>query len=198
MQNEPEHTLLLWHRFQQGDVQAFEALYRQHAPILIAYARKLTNDEHLLHDSMQELFTRLWKVRQTLTSPQNVQAYLLSSLRREVLRQLKKDLPETLHDSHHQPAEHSTEEMLIQRQQEHQRNELLVQAVKQLPARQQEAIFLKYFAHLSFQEIANVMDISIKGVYKIIYKAIDNLKENPFLQRLFGVTAIFLLSGGVV
>jgi len=56
----------------------------------------------------------------------------------------------------------------------------------QLPARQREVIFLKYYNNLSYEEIAGIMGIEQDSVYKLTYKALEKL------QKLFAVVVLFL------
>jgi RNA polymerase sigma factor (sigma-70 family) len=47
----------------------------------------------------------------------------------------------------------------------------------QLTPRQREVIYLRFFEELSYEEIAGMLDISVKGAYKLSYRALDALKE---------------------
>lgn len=48
-------------RAQQGDVQAFEALYREHSPAVYALCRRMSGDEHIARDLVQDAFVRAWQ-----------------------------------------------------------------------------------------------------------------------------------------
>jgi RNA polymerase sigma-70 factor (ECF subfamily) len=49
-------------RAQHGDVQAFEVLYRTHAPAVHALCRRMTGgDERLCRDLVQDVFVRAWQ-----------------------------------------------------------------------------------------------------------------------------------------
>jgi RNA polymerase sigma factor (sigma-70 family) len=58
----------------------------------------------------------------------------------------------------------------------------LHKALDNLPPRQKEVIFLRFFENLSFEEISAVMGIEQSSVYKIIYKAIHNLQGKLLLE----------------
>ena len=47
-----------------------------------------------------------------------------------------------------------------------------------LSERQREAIYLKFYQNMSFEEIALMMDISPRAVYKLIYRAIEVLQKS--------------------
>ena len=71
--------------------------------------------------------------------------------------------------------ESSHESKLVLDQGEKLRSEILREAIGKLPDRQKEALYLKYYGERSFEEIADIMEISTRAVYKLIYKAIDYL-----------------------
>jgi RNA polymerase sigma-70 factor, ECF subfamily len=48
-------------RAQQGDVAAFESLYRAHSPQILALCRRMTGDERLARDLSQDAFVRAWE-----------------------------------------------------------------------------------------------------------------------------------------
>lgn len=48
-------------RARRGDADAFEQLYREHAPWVYALARRMAEDETLAKDMTQEIFIRLWQ-----------------------------------------------------------------------------------------------------------------------------------------
>jgi RNA polymerase sigma factor (sigma-70 family) len=54
----------------------------------------------------------------------------------------------------------------------------LQQALNTLTPRQREAIFLRFYEELSYEEIAGVLDISTKATYKIVARALLQLKRS--------------------
>ena len=60
----------------------------------------------------------------------------------------------------------------------------LMECVNSLPNRQKEAIFLKYYEGLTYEEIENVMSLNYQSVVNLIHKGINNLKANGALKLL--------------
>jgi RNA polymerase sigma-70 factor (ECF subfamily) len=52
-------------RAQQGDVQAFESLYRANAPAVYALCRRMIGDEREARDLVQDIFVRAWEKLRT-------------------------------------------------------------------------------------------------------------------------------------
>jgi RNA polymerase sigma-70 factor (ECF subfamily) len=48
-------------RAQQGDVEAFESIYRTHAPAIYALCRRMIGDERDARDLVQDVFVRAWQ-----------------------------------------------------------------------------------------------------------------------------------------
>lgn len=81
----------------------------------------------------------------------------------------------------------------------------LQSCLDQLTARQREAIFLKFYEGLGYEEVAEVMGISVKGAYNVMVRAIAALREkldqDDFLlllslaRRLTSMTALADSSG---
>jgi len=59
--------------------------------------------------------------------------------------------------------------------------------IETLPARQQEIIFLRFYEGLSYEEIADIMSISISSTYKLFYKALNNLQNTILSSSLLTI-----------
>jgi RNA polymerase sigma factor (sigma-70 family) len=171
----------LWSRFRRGDRDAFAVIYRLYVNDLYNYGLHCCGDPERVKDGLQELFQELWQSRSQL-SPEvhHIKYYLLSSFRRKLLRALQKDrrrrertdvIPFDLELI--PPREHQIIEDETRSEQWRQ----LHQALAALTRRQREAIYLRFFQNLSYQEVADIMSMKVDSVYNIISKSIGLLKE---------------------
>ena len=55
--------------------------------------------------------------------------------------------------------------------------ELFDTVIKELPAKQQLILYMKVFSEYSFQEIADILGIEKKKVYKKYYAALSYIKQ---------------------
>ena len=55
-------------------------------------------------------------------------------------------------------------------------------ALDKLTARQREAIFLRFYEGLSYEEVAAVLKITVKATYKIMARSLTALKETLTLS----------------
>lgn len=181
-----------WNAFRRGDERAYERMFREHYRVLYNYGLKTYNDKEEVKDCIQELFLRLWQSRERLGDCYSVKSYLMASLRRIILRRIKTKHFHADVDNIDPAFTHGTsaEQNKIEEQEERTRIELLAEVLQKIPDRQKEAIYLRYYGELSFEEISEIMGITTRAVYKLIYKALDNLStellaKNIKLHHLF-------------
>jgi RNA polymerase sigma factor (sigma-70 family) len=167
----------LWTDFKEGDVQAYEFMFKKNYDLLYNYGLKITRNSEETRDCIQQLFAGLWESRLRLGYSNSIRSYLLASLRRLILRRLADKSRfvsiEGIRCEFH--VEISTELKYIKNQDEIEQVRLMRDVIQKLPDRQKEALYLKYYSDHSFGEIALIMGITTRGVYKLIYKALDHL-----------------------
>jgi RNA polymerase sigma factor (sigma-70 family) len=194
-----KNDALLWKEFLQGDIIAYEHIYRTYLPTLYNYGCKICPEESLVLDSIQELFIRLLEKRIQLSETDSIKFYLLKSLKTTLIRTLEKQKKRKDKESEaafdfsfyfDENFDNSIQEKQIEK---------LKKALESLSPRQKEAITLRFYDNLSFEEIGKLMNIEINSVYKILYKAIDNLHQkvnsntqNPILKGAV-INLLFLL-----
>lgn len=169
----------VWTAFKAGDKSAFEFMFRSHYELLLNYGLKLNRDEDDVKDYIQQLFSKLWESRLRLCQNNSIKGYLLASLRRMMLRGSKKqakflEMGSLTAQFHLHLA---VENRFFKNERERIQIEYLNELLKSLPRRQKEAIYLKYYGEHRFAEIAEIMGISTRVVYKLVYKAMANLSE---------------------
>ncbi|AQG79058.1 RNA polymerase sigma factor [Spirosoma montaniterrae] len=185
----------LWQQLRDGHEGAFAELMRRYHSPLVSYARKLTPDTARIDDAVQELFVELWTKRQSLGPTTAVRPYLLASLRRRLVRTLNRDrwLQFTGTDALDLPflAQFSVEERLIDDETQQQQLRRLNYLINTLPARQREALYLKFYQNLNNEQIAGVMHIGYQPATNLIYRALTYLRQhwheefNPLLLLVF-------------
>lgn len=172
----------LWESFQQGHPNAFELLYRRFYTVLFRYGRTFTHDDELVEDCIQDLFLNLHRYRHTLKSlPDGVAFYLLGALRNTLAKQLSRwqRMREPYPASETDPQlDLSIEDALIIRQLSDEQLQSLNRALERLPQRQREAITLKFYSELSFEQIAQVMGITHQSAKNFIQKGLHTLRQH--------------------
>jgi|APTNR8051073442_1049403.scaffolds.fasta_scaffold00157_58 RNA polymerase sigma factor (sigma-70 family) len=177
----------VWLAFQNDSTVAFKHLYHVYVDSLYSYGKKLTPAYNFVEDVIQDMFIDLWNSRHRLGEVTNVKAYLFVSFRRRLLHVLKKNnkYPVLVKLSDVQDIQDTMDS------DQESSYEKVTSILKNLPERQQEAIFLRFQSGLSCQEIAKILNINSQSVYNLIHKAIKSLRTSA-LSLIF----LIVLVGG--
>ncbi|MEX2641415.1 MAG: sigma-70 family RNA polymerase sigma factor [Balneolales bacterium] len=163
-----------------ADKETFNYLFSLYYRQLYHYGFKITANEELVKDCIQELFLVLWKKRQTINEIKCIRAYLISSLRRMVFRQLKKQRNSYERDRSYIDSSFSDtvdlENLADHFETKPECRKRLSDAINSLSNRQKEAVNLKFYDGLNNREIACVMEINLQSVYNHISEAVRQLQ----------------------
>ncbi len=155
----------------------YNELYIYYFKRLFKYGNKFTKDASLLQDSVQDVFADLWQNRHKRSDIHYPESYIFSAFRYTLFRKIKQaNKFEHASSIEAEPA-FSPEHLIIAKQANEAVSEKLKQALITLTARQIEAIYLRFYAGLSYDEVADVLNISVKATYKIMARSLAALKE---------------------
>lgn len=188
----------IWSHVSQGNKVAYSECYVFYYKIFFNYGRKFTDDISLLEDALQECLMDIWMRREKFDSIQSPHTYLFSSFRYILFRKIKQSARVRVYQAAG-PVEpqFGIEHIIIKREEESALNRKLQQAVAGLTSRQREAIFLRFYEGLSYEEVAEVLGISVKATYKIMARALLQLKDTlaiPLLSLLLLLRSTWFLS----
>lgn len=169
---------VLWRRFRSGDKPAFEFLFKKYHPLLHHFGVKFFYDHDVVDDCIQELFLSLWKKRETLPDVGTVKFYLITSLKRLLLRNvviLKRhaDIASICDDA----GVSSHEDQVVDEQMLKEQKDKLAHALGQLPPRQKEAVYLRFYEERSYDEITTIMRVNYQTARKFIYKGLQAIRK---------------------
>lgn len=137
-------------------------------------------DISLTEDSIQDLFIKLIRTRQNLSQTTSIKYYLFRAFRSIVLDKLKTKNKTALIDEAGKSLfvlDLSPEKKMIVQEDTLALQQKLSAALDALTPRQREAIFLRYIEGFSYEQVAAMMDLTAKGTYKLMARAIEALKE---------------------
>lgn len=174
--------LELWDEFRIGIESSFKMLFDIYHPQLFNYGHKFSAEDDLLEDCIQELFIKLWRNREAIKQTPSVRNYLFKAFRRILFRKISAQSKFSSLDSAEESIPFEIElphdlKLISEERLQAIRKELTL-ALSKMSPRQREIIHLKFFEDMSYEEIAKVMDLSAKSTYKLLYRAIDSLKEH--------------------
>ena len=175
------HENELWHFYKEGDVKALESLYERYHSPLSNYGYRFTPDYACIEETLEELFLRLWQQREWIAKPAVIKQFMYLSLRRTLLQRLEYGLPR-YGDS--QGEEHIPFNIELADEHPWVNKERMIALVKKagnlLPSltnRQREVLFLKYYEELSYEQIADIMHMSISSAARLLYQAMEYFRN---------------------
>jgi RNA polymerase sigma-70 factor, ECF subfamily len=159
-------------RAQAGDGEAFAALFHQYKNLVYRTALLITSSTGDAEDILQEVFLR---VHATLASYDPAKGAFTTWLYRVTvnlcLSRQRKHTPRTTPLIESAPGAPSPEAQIAEAQE-------LDHALSGLSEKQRAVIFLRYYAGLSYAEIAQVLEVPIGTVQSRLNAALQTLRQN--------------------
>lgn len=188
----------LWVAFKSGKEEAFSQLFHIYYPQLYQYGVKLVQDEELVKDTIQDTFLYFYEGREGLSDKvDKFTVYLLTSFRRNLFRKHKHLRQQ--HDRHKnrmlsadQQFAIGADDILIRKEASKQNVEMVSILLNELPPRQREILYLKYYQNMDLSEIAETMAINYQTVANHLYRALKKLKQSNRIRR-FVQTAFWFM-----
>ena len=146
-------------------------LYWRHASEAVRLAFLLTGDRHAAEDIVQDAFVRLFGRFQELRSPEAFEIYLrrtVINLSHDRFRRLKLERDHATEANPSRPADVASQV---------EDRELIRHALRSLSHRQRSALVLRFYADLSEQQTAEVMQCSVAAVKSLVSRATASLRE---------------------
>lgn len=172
---------LLWERIRSGDENAFFDLYASLYNDLVNFGIRTCGDVDISGEATDIVFVTIWEKRERLSRVENVRSYLITFLKRKILRLLEKQrkINTALQNVKAEDdwVEMPYDEFIIRVQ----TNEIirlrLKEALEKLTFRQKQLVHLKFFVGMGYEKIAEVTDMSVKTAYNTLYDALKVLRE---------------------
>lgn len=181
MTGRSENEVALWKAFLLGDEEAYTQIYSLHVKAMYRYGMSLVSiSEAFVLDCIHDVFTELWIKRDRLTVPENIRSYLFKAMKNRVLHLLKRQerphmfvVQENFEDMW---FEASAEDILAQKEESSNRQEMVTKLVAQLPPRQQEALRLRFVENLDYQEIGDMLEVNRQSAQNLVFRAVEKLR----------------------
>ena len=174
----------LWQQISKGDKEVYAMVYRDLFSRFYNHGRKFTQDTLLIEDAAQEALLLLWERREKLYEIKNIETYYYSVYRNKLFAAIREQQSLTSEDELPETPEFSIESVIIDAEGKTLRSAELEAALKLLTSRQLEAIFLRFYEGFTYEEVAEMLDITVKATYKIVARALAQLKENMLSQLI--------------
>jgi RNA polymerase sigma factor (sigma-70 family) len=178
----------IWKSLKEGDLKAFSVLFETYYPSLHSYGLKISKDKSLTEDTLQDFFMYVYEKRENLSDLDTIAPYLFTAYKRFLINVIKKNQKLKYTDFSQEvipDIQFNKEELITNQETENFKNKNIATLLNKLPKRQKEAIYLKYYNGLKTKEISEIMNINYQSVVNTLHKAINSLKEDVSILKLF-------------
>lgn len=163
-------------KLQGGDAEAFITLYNQYSPSLYTYILHFINTPALAEDVLQDVFIKIWEIRERIKPELSFSGYLYRITRNHVFKLLKKITADeslrlrVMQDLYQQTTDADT--LLQWKQYE----TLLHTAIDRLPPQRQKVFRLCREELKSYEEVARELGISRNTVKEHMMLAMKSIR----------------------
>jgi RNA polymerase sigma-70 factor, ECF subfamily len=174
-----------------GDTTAFEQLIERHQTLVAGTVARMLGSNSDVEDIAQQVFIRVWKSAGRYVARAKFTTWLLKITRNLVFNEMRRAKRHP-----HLPVQidPEAEEMPLKDEAMVTPDATLLQAELQgeiekaimlLPDTQRMALVLRRYEELSYEEIADVLDLSVPAVKSLLFRARTELRERlkDYLER---------------
>lgn len=175
----------------KGDEAAFTQVFYHYEPRIYPFVFNLTGSQVIAEEVVQEVFIKLWNKREMAADIQNPRAYIFRMAANKVtnhLRTLARKAKAENYLTALQNDEHNATEEAVQLKEMQQ---LISQAVEQLPPQRKLIYKLSRQEGLKNEEIAIKLNLSLSTVKNQLSTALNAIREH--LQKYPGGVLLLLI-----
>ncbi|MCW3464642.1 RNA polymerase sigma factor [Chitinophaga nivalis] len=177
---EEKDYAVFWHEMQQDNEQGLYKIYHEVYDNLYHYGVSVVLDKAMVKEAINDVFVEIWRKRQQLEMPDNINGYLFICFKRRLYKILSKhNKTASQEDSllFIEPEERPYEEILIRQETDQQVKQKLERMLDLLTWRQKEFIRLRFYDNLSIEEIAAKTAATPRTIYNTIHNALVRIRE---------------------
>jgi len=181
--NAAEQDILWMERVRDGDTDAFRELIETHQTRVVGTVAKMLGDDTDAEDIAQQVFIRVWNSAKRYQPTAKFTTWLFKITRNLVFNELRRRRRHPV-----TPLERETEEHNFQAPDlssrapdssllDSEMQEAIQKAIDALPELQRMAIILRRYEDMPYEEIAEVLKLSVPAVKSVLFRARAELRE---------------------
>lgn len=161
---------ILLEKIGNDDIKAYNKLYNLFFAPLCVFARRYLNDMETIEDCVQEVFLNIWKNRKDISIELSIRSYLLSSTKNKCLSIIEKNKSKLTYEQYilNTYDEYSVEDLYSVEE----LKEMIEEGINKLPEKLKKVFCMNRFEHLTYKEIAEELNISVKTVELYMHKSL--------------------------
>lgn len=167
----------LFAKLRDDQKKAFDYFFERYYQGLCVYSVKIIGSESASKDIVQDFFVRLWEKRKDIEIGTNVKSYFIRSIHNSCMDYISH---QNVKASHAQYQIHSAndDDLMEYPLLDFELKQIIDRAIESLPGKVRETFILNRFEALSYQQIADQENISVKTVEYRMGKALTHLRKS--------------------
>lgn len=168
------NIIFILEELRKGNERAFDFIFREYYKSLSQFSYSIVKEQTAAESIVQDVFIKLWERRDTIENVTNLHSYMMVMVRNQCVDFLRKEKSSSkMHTALRiEKSGNTTEEQIFVNEFE----EKLLKSIMNLPERCRKAMEMSRFEGFSNKEIAEQMQISVKGVEALIGRALKLLR----------------------
>ncbi|MBA6152381.1 RNA polymerase sigma factor [Gelidibacter maritimus] len=162
-------------------MERIESIYKRHVDDLYAYGLHLGFNNSVVMDAIHNVFQKLL-INKKLDYKNNTKAYLLKSVRNELLDDYKRSQIHSLYDPNNKSLpfefEVNVEDAIMDQEDKAFLKSKIQEVLQSLTPRQREIIYLRYTQNYNYQQISEILEITLPACRNLMLKALKHLRKN--------------------
>ena len=152
----------------------FKLVFREFYNPLCNFSASIVKDDKLAQDVVQDVFTHLWDKRESIVISENKKSYLFSAVKNKSIEKLRQKMTEAQAANAMQRIQSSAIEIQADK---YMLREHINNSIRQLPPKCREIFEMSKMNGLTYTEIAEELNISVKTVENQMGKAYRILRK---------------------
>jgi RNA polymerase sigma-70 factor (ECF subfamily) len=190
--DDPERDLRLMERVKAGDMDAFRELVETHEQRVIGTVARMIGDPVEAEDLSQQVFVRIWKSAARWEPTAKFTTWLYTILRNLVFNESRRrarhkttsldaatgddERPQQFTDTNVKSPDTTMLDAEMQ--------DAIERAIQELPEAQRMAVVMRRYQDVSYEEIGEVLDLTVPAVKSLLFRARTDLREK--LRKYLG------------
>ena len=157
-------------------------IYNLYVDDLFTYGTYMGFDREVVKDAIHDVFVKLSSDQKILNDVNNIKFFLLKSLKNRLLDINRKDKKQiTLDDVNFDEdmpfrIQVNMEDRYIEEEERELTKSKIEEMLNSLTSKQREIIYLRYIHEYDYEQISELLSISVQSCRKLVSKALKNLR----------------------
>jgi RNA polymerase sigma-70 factor (ECF subfamily) len=166
----------------RGDTAAFEQLIERHQALVIGTVARMLGSNSDVEDLAQQVFMRVWRSASRYVPKAKFTTWLLKITRNLVFNEMRRTkrqafVPMQIEgQSEELPMKDESVQSPAEALLEHELQQAIEDAIIELPVTQRMALILRRYEGRSYDEIGDILDLSVPAVKSVLFRARTELR----------------------